>query len=83
MCLNRSAENQLFRIRELFLRSVLHQNLGWFDTHQTSDFASRATENLHKLQDGIGEKVAMFCYAIGTGVSCLATAFSHTGSCPW
>ena len=43
-CLNTAAENQVHRIRGLFLQSVLRQDIGWYDTHQTSDFAARVTE---------------------------------------
>ena len=42
--LNTAAENQVFRIRRLFFKSVMRQDIGWYDTHQTSDFASRMTE---------------------------------------
>ncbi|XP_046391423.1 multidrug resistance protein homolog 49-like [Ischnura elegans] len=57
--LNYSAENQILRIRTLFLQSVLRQDIAWYDTHQIGDFASRVTEDLNKLKDGIGEKVGM------------------------
>lgn len=43
-CLNHAAECQVFRIRGLFLQSILRQNIGWYDTHETNDFASRMTE---------------------------------------
>ena len=31
-------------MRGKFLQSILRQEIGWFDTHQTNDFASRVTE---------------------------------------
>ena len=43
-CLNYAAESQVFKIRNLFLRGVLRQDIGWYDTTQTGDFASRMTE---------------------------------------
>ena len=42
-CLNYAAAQQVFRIRQLFLRSVLRQDVGWYDTHQTGDFPARMT----------------------------------------
>jgi len=42
--LNTAAENQAFRVRNLFFFSVMRQDIGWYDTHQTNDFASRMTE---------------------------------------
>lgn len=32
---------QIFKIRHLYLKSALNQDIGWFDLHQTGDFASR------------------------------------------
>ena len=43
-CLNYAAESQVFRIRNLFFRGILRQDVGWYDTNQTGDFASRMTE---------------------------------------
>lgn len=43
-CLNHAAECQVFKIRGLFLKAILRQDIGWYDTHQTGDFASRMTE---------------------------------------
>lgn len=41
--LGMSATKQSFRIRHNFMRAMLHQEIGWFDTHTTGDFASRIT----------------------------------------
>ncbi|CAL4059035.1 unnamed protein product, partial [Meganyctiphanes norvegica] len=41
--MNYAAEGQVYRLRGLFLLSILKQEIGWFDTHQTNDFASRVT----------------------------------------
>ena len=43
-CLNLAAAAQVHRIRSLFLRAVLRQEIGWHDTHRTGDFAVRMTE---------------------------------------
>ena len=43
-CLNHAAECQVYKIRGLFLQSILRQDIGWYDTHQTGDFASKMTE---------------------------------------
>lgn len=77
LCLNITAENQVFRIRGEFLRAVLRQDLGWYDTHQTSDFASRMTEDLNKLQEGIGEKIGIFLFFMSVFLTCVITAFIH------
>ena len=43
-CLNHAAEAQVFKIRRLFLEASLRQDIGWYDTHQTGDFASKMAE---------------------------------------
>lgn len=37
------AANQAHRIKCLFISSILKQDISWFDTNQTADFASRLT----------------------------------------
>ena len=36
--------HQVFRIRGEFLRAVLRQDIAWYDTNTSTDFASRLTE---------------------------------------
>ena len=43
-CLNLAAANQVFRIRGKFIQAVLKQDVSWYDTNTSSDFASRMTE---------------------------------------
>ena len=91
-CLNHTAESQVFRIRTLFLRSVLRQDIGWYDTHPTGSFASRMADDLSKLQvtyfniffylcccfqDGIGEKIGMFIYFMTIFTASIINAFVH------
>jgi len=59
-CLNVAAERQVLRMRKLFLTAVLRQEVGWYDVNTTTDFASTMSEDLNKIQDGLGEKIGMF-----------------------
>ncbi|KAF4526587.1 hypothetical protein B566_EDAN006401 [Ephemera danica] len=76
-CLNYTAEKQILRIRISFLRQVLRQEIGWYDTNQTGDFASRLTEDLVKLQDGMGEKLGMLLFQASTCVTSIIIAFVY------
>ena len=51
-CLNYSAERQVLRVRKEFFSAVLRQDLAWYDTATTAEFATRMTEDLNKLQVG-------------------------------
>ena len=67
----------MFRIRTLFLKAVLRQDIGWYDTHPTGSFASRMADDLSKLQDGIGEKIGMFIYFMTIFAASIVNAFVH------
>ncbi|CAL4059023.1 unnamed protein product, partial [Meganyctiphanes norvegica] len=75
--LNYAAEGQVYRLRGMFLKSILKQEIGWFDTHQTNDFASRVTEDLSKLQDGIGEKIGLFIFFMSIFLTSIINSFIH------
>ena len=56
---------------------MLLLSIGWYDTHQTNDFASRMAEDLNKLQEGIGEKIGMFTFFLTIFSASLVNAFYH------
>ncbi|KAJ2854547.1 hypothetical protein GGI22_004458, partial [Coemansia erecta] len=51
-----SAENQGLRIRKLYYKSIMRQDIGWFDTVKTGELTTRITNDVNMVQDGIGEK---------------------------
>ncbi|KAK2720057.1 hypothetical protein QYM36_004086, partial [Artemia franciscana] len=75
--LNASAENQVFRIRALFFQSIIRQDIGWYDVTSTNDFASKITEDLNKIQEGIGEKIGMFLFSLVGFLAGLVNAFIY------
>ncbi|XP_028035436.1 multidrug resistance protein homolog 49-like [Bombyx mandarina] len=70
-----SALRQITRIRTLFLRSVLRQDMSWYDTDSEFNLASKMSENLMSIKEGMGEKLAVVSNLVGTSVICLCTAF--------
>ena len=38
-----AAKNQVYQIKLLFFRSIIHQDISWFDTKSSGDFASKIT----------------------------------------
>ncbi|KAI4471553.1 atp-binding cassette sub-family b [Holotrichia oblita] len=75
---NISGIKQVLRIRNLFFEKVLNQDISWYDKNQTGDVASRITEDLNKLEDGLGEKVSMFITMQVAFLSCLILALLTT-----
>merc|ERR1711892_975761 len=76
-CLNWAAARQVFRVRGEFLRAILRQDIGWYDTNTATDFASKMTEDLNKLQEGIGEKIGMLSFFTGTFILSIIVAFVY------
>ncbi|XP_042901555.2 ATP-dependent translocase ABCB1 [Parasteatoda tepidariorum] len=74
---NTAAANQAFRIRCLFMSSVLKQDIGWYDTHETGDFASRITGDLTRIQDGMGEKVGICLSFLSSSFLCLGVGLYY------
>ncbi|XP_058456656.1 multidrug resistance protein homolog 49 [Malaya genurostris] len=62
--INRSANRQISRIRQLFLQAVLRQDMTWYDLNSDDNFAVRITDDLDKLKEGIGEKLSIFTYLV-------------------
>ncbi|KAJ2726755.1 hypothetical protein GGI07_000266, partial [Coemansia sp. Benny D115] len=51
-----SAENQGLRIRKLYYKSIMRQDIGWFDTVKTGELTTRITNDVNLVQEGLGEK---------------------------
>ncbi|CAG9824229.1 unnamed protein product [Phaedon cochleariae] len=64
-----TSNRQIFKMRSVFLEKTLHQDIGWFDVNQTGDFASTFTQNISKIEEGIGEKIGVFLFFESTFVA--------------
>ncbi|CAG2104143.1 unnamed protein product, partial [Medioppia subpectinata] len=72
-----AANNQTQRIRILFFRSILRQDISWFDTKTSGDFATKVTADLDKIQEGVGDKVALCIFSFSSVLCSLGTAFYY------
>ncbi|CAK1551194.1 unnamed protein product [Leptosia nina] len=72
--MNFSAYNQVYKIRQEYLKAALNQDFEYFDTHQTGDIAAKMTDDVVKLEDGIGEKLGTFIYYQAAFVSSIIMA---------
>lgn len=75
--MNKVALNQIRRIRTLFLKSILRQDMSWYDVTSGNNFASKMTEDLDKLKEGIAEKVAIFVFLIMTFATSIIASFVY------
>ncbi|XP_055373170.1 ATP-dependent translocase ABCB1 [Condylostylus longicornis] len=71
---NYAAHSQIFTIRGIYFRSILNQDIEWFDFNQSGEFGSRMNEDLTKMEDGLGEKVVMFIHYVVAFIGCISLA---------
>ncbi|XP_064456498.1 phosphatidylcholine translocator ABCB4-like [Ornithodoros turicata] len=73
-----SATKQCFRVRQNLMRTVLHQDMEWFDGHLVArGFAKILTQDLELLHGGLGENLGLFFLFASTSVAATVSAFWH------
>lgn len=55
-----SGQRQTNRIRMTYLRSLLRQEVGWYDVHESGELTARISGDLTLIQDAISEKWGSF-----------------------
>ncbi|XP_067649961.1 ATP-dependent translocase ABCB1-like [Haliotis asinina] len=55
-----TSERQIRQIRILFYRSVMKQDIPWFDSHKSGELTTRFSEDMVQIHDGMGDKLALF-----------------------
>ncbi|KAF3839767.1 hypothetical protein F7725_018484 [Dissostichus mawsoni] len=51
-----AAGRQATRIRKLFFHHIMQQDIGWYDVTETGELNTRLTDDVYKIQEGIGDK---------------------------
>ncbi|WVZ69166.1 hypothetical protein U9M48_017999 [Paspalum notatum var. saurae] len=75
-CWTMTGERQATRIRSLYLKSVLRQEVAFFDVEMTTgQIVSRMSGDTVLVQDAIGEKVGKFQQLIATFIGGFVIAF--------
>ncbi|KAJ3053457.1 Multidrug resistance protein 1 [Rhizophlyctis rosea] len=70
-----TGENQTKRIRELYVHSILRQNIGWFDLAEEGSLTTRLAQDTQLIQDGISEKAGMAVQCVAQFVAGFVVAF--------
>ncbi|WVZ69167.1 hypothetical protein U9M48_018000 [Paspalum notatum var. saurae] len=75
-CWTITGERQATRIRSLYLKSVLRQDIAFFDVEMTTgQVVSRMSGDTVLVQDAIGEKVGKFLQLVATFIGGFVIAF--------
>ncbi|OCT75648.1 hypothetical protein XELAEV_18030832mg [Xenopus laevis] len=64
-----SAGRQIKKIRSNFFHAVLRQEIGWFDINDAGELNTRLTDDVSKINEGIGDKIAMLLQSLTTFVT--------------
>ena len=71
-----TGERQAAQCRKQYFKSLLKQDVGWFDCIDQSSLSSNFSADTLTYQGAIGEKIAITLQSIGTFVGGFAVAFS-------
>uniref|UniRef100_A0A8C2XTU1 ATP binding cassette subfamily B member 1 n=1 Tax=Cyclopterus lumpus TaxID=8103 RepID=A0A8C2XTU1_CYCLU len=71
-----SAGRQTKRIRKLFFHCIMKQDIGWFDVSETGELNTRLTDDVYKIQEGIGDKAGKLIQAVSTFLASFIIGFS-------
>ncbi|XP_019299110.2 ATP-binding cassette sub-family B member 5 [Panthera pardus] len=61
-----TAARQTKRIRKQFFHSILAQDMSWFDGCDIGELNTRMTDDINKINDGIGDKIALLFQNMST-----------------
>ncbi|OAC98869.1 hypothetical protein MUCCIDRAFT_149394 [Mucor lusitanicus CBS 277.49] len=70
-----TGENQVRRIRSLYVHAILRQEMGWFDKAEEGSLTTRLTTDTQLIQDGISEKFGLLVMCVGQFVTGFVVAF--------
>ncbi|CAF0919000.1 unnamed protein product [Rotaria sordida] len=77
-----SAERQVRRIRFALFRSILNQEMGWFDKLNPGELSNRLVADLDKIRDGLGDKkadfISLICRLFGGLIFAFVTGWKLT-----
>jgi ATP-binding cassette subfamily B (MDR/TAP) protein 1 len=68
---------QSSRIRTELFRSIMRQEIGWFDTNETGELNTRMSDDVNKIQEGIGDKIGNFFQWFSTFVTGIVIGFIY------
>ncbi|XP_056308710.1 ATP-dependent translocase ABCB1-like [Danio aesculapii] len=61
-----AAGRQVKKLRTTFFHSIMKQEIGWFDVNETGQLNTRLTDDVYKINEGIGDKLGMLIQNLTT-----------------
>ncbi|XP_005388031.1 PREDICTED: multidrug resistance protein 1 [Chinchilla lanigera] len=72
-----AAGRQIQKIRKQFFHSIMKQEIGWFDVHDVGELNTRLTDDVSKINEGIGDKIGMFFQSMATFLAGFIIGFTR------
>nr|KAF6417722.1 ATP binding cassette subfamily B member 1 [Rousettus aegyptiacus] len=72
-----AAGRQINKIRKQFFHAIMRQEIGWFDMHDVGELNTRLTDDVSKINEGIGDKIGMFFQSIATFLTGFIIGFTR------
>jgi len=58
-CFLIASENLMHRMRKEFFKAILRQDIAWYDANHSGTLTSKLFDNLERIKEGTGDKVAL------------------------
>ncbi|XP_069770399.1 ATP-dependent translocase ABCB1 isoform X2 [Narcine bancroftii] len=70
-----AAARQTKKMRKEFFHAVLRQEIGWFDVSEVGEINTRLTDDISKINDGIGDKIGILIQSLTSFVAGFVVGF--------
>ncbi|XP_076808163.1 ATP-dependent translocase ABCB1-like [Clavelina lepadiformis] len=77
VCWMMQAVRQVRRIRVAFFRSILRQDISFFDLNSAGELNTRLADDINKIQDGISDKVSVSIQMLCRSIAGLIIGFVY------
>ncbi|KAJ7322287.1 hypothetical protein JRQ81_018574 [Phrynocephalus forsythii] len=74
-CWTLAAGRQTKHIRQHFFHAIMRQEIGWFDVNDVGELNTRLIDDVSKINDGIGDKMAMLIEGVATFIAGFVVGF--------
>ncbi|VDM81161.1 unnamed protein product [Strongylus vulgaris] len=77
-CFESYAEKIVHKLRQIYLKAILRQEVSWFDELQTGNLTARLTEYVPEI--GLGDKLSLFIQMVSAFVAGFGVGFAFSWS---
>ncbi|ETN83249.1 ABC transporter, ATP-binding protein [Necator americanus] len=79
-CWETFAERITYKLRQIYLKAILRQQISWFDEQQTGNLTARLTDDLERVREGLGDKLSLFIQMLSAFLAGFGVGFFYSWS---